>query len=308
MILSVRHKNILVGFSLTVLVLTVIFWLIFFWAPDLFSTFSSEKDEEVNSEEEKEEFVNYLKEEEAVIIEKDEEEEPEVIPIEKTLFEYIEVIDSCNHYFEGECLRVRSGPGLDFPVVTRLRNGQVLKVGGSAERDGYLWYKIVFDEWIRYPSRLTGDWYVVSDYVEILLDEGVRSLDGNQEIKKNKKIVVVRSEQKLYAYEEEEIVLEFDISTGVSLTPTPRGEFKIFRKTPTRYMQGPLPGISYKYWDLPGVPWNLYFTHEGAVIHGAYWHNGFGSPYSNGCVNMKPKEARELYGWAELGTKVIVQD
>jgi len=74
-------------------------------------------------------------------------------------------------------------------------------------------------------------------------------------------------------------------------------------------MQGPLPNIpSDDYYDLPGVPWNLYFTNGGAVIHGAYWHNSFGSPYSHGCVNLSPEDAEKIYNWAPLGTKVIVSD
>ena len=89
----------------------------------------------------------------------------------------------------------------------------------------------------------------------------------------------------------EELAMEIDISTGLELTPTPRGTFTVFRKTPSRYMQGPLPGIANDYYDLPGVPWNLYFTEQGAVIHGAYWHDSFGSPYSHGCVNADPKTA-----------------
>ena len=74
-------------------------------------------------------------------------------------------------------------------------------------------------------------------------------------------------------------------------------------------MQGPLPNlVDQQVYDLPGVPWNLYFTQEGAVIHGAYWHTSFGSPYSHGCVNLWPDDARTLYMWAELGTTVIVED
>ena len=73
-------------------------------------------------------------------------------------------------------------------------------------------------------------------------------------------------------------------------------------------MQGPLPGISDQYYDLPGVPWNLYFTEQGAVIHGAYWHDHFGERWSHGCVNLPAEVAHKLYEWADLGTPVIVQD
>lgn len=250
--------------------------------------------------------------EEVVVVEKQvgTTTETELLPVEAVLFQYVEVIDGCGPYFEGECLAVRSGPGTDFPATHSLRNGMVLKVDGQVEREGRVWYKIVFDEWLRYPERLDGDWYVAADFVRVLYDEGNKTIaDDGHSTGSTKRIVVDRSEQKLYAYEGEEMFMETTISTGLDFTPTPRGTFMIFKKTPSRYMQGPLPYlVDQQYYDLPGVPWNLYFTEQGAVIHGAYWHDKFGKQYSHGCVNLIPTEAEALYKWAELGTTVVVQD
>ena len=72
-------------------------------------------------------------------------------------------------------------------------------------------------------------------------------------------------------------------------------------------MQGPIVGVSDQYYDLPGVPWDLYFTKGGDVIHGAYWHDKFGQPWSHGCVNLPLDQAEKLYLWADVGTPVIVQ-
>lgn len=253
----------------------------------------------------------YTESEEAVVIPHDKEGLPdEVLPVEKMLFEYIEVVDSCGIHYQGDCLVARSGPGTEFPVLARLRNHMVLKISGSVERDGRIWYKVVFDEWLRHPERVGGDWYVAAEYVKILLEEGIMTTDDipEEEWAKDKRIVVNRTTESLVAYEGEEVFMETLISTGLELTPTPAGTFTIFRKTPTRYMQGPIPGATDQYYDMPGVPWNLYFTHGGAVVHGAYWHDSFGSPYSHGCVNLPPDKARTLYEWADLGTKVIVVD
>lgn len=236
---------------------------------------------------------------------------PEVLAVEKVLFEYVEVTDGCGIHFEGDCLLVRDGPGTEYEPIARLRNDIVLKVGGQVVReDGSVWYKVVFDEWLRYPERLEGDWYVSSEHVAILYDEGDRTIwDHEYATSTLKRIVIDKSDQHLTAYEDDVLVYDFPISTGLELTPTPNGTFSVFKKTPSRYMQGPIPGLAdQQAYDLPGVPWNLYFTHGGAVIHGAYWHNSFGHQYSHGCVNMRPDDARTLYYWADLGTKVVVQN
>lgn len=254
--------------------------------------------------------ASFLHKEEMVIIKSatTKGEEVTVLPVTKVLFEYVEITDGCGPHFQGECLNVRSGPGTEYPVVTRLRNGIVLKIGGKVERDGYVWYKIVFDEWMLYPERIEGDWYVAANYVHVLLDEGDHTIWDQEYATTTKQIIIDRSAQTLFAFEGDVLFMEEKISTGLELTPTPRGAFTIFKKTPSRYMQGPIPNIADQYYDLPGVPWNLYFTHEGAVIHGAYWHDSFGSTYSHGCVNLPPDQARKLYNWADLGTRAIVKD
>ncbi|MCC2630843.1 MAG: ErfK/YbiS/YcfS/YnhG family protein [Candidatus Paceibacter sp.] len=223
--------------------------------------------------------------------------------------EYIEIVDSCGPYFTGgDCVNVRSGPGLNFEVVTKLRTGVVLRVLEKVEGETHDWYKITFKEFIRYPERVSTDWYVAADYVTSFLNEGTKELSAGEQVVTAKKIIVDRSSQTMYAYDGEALFMEEKVSTGVAATPTPRGTFTIFKKTPSRYMQGPIEGISTQYYDLPGVPWDLYFTAEGAVFHGAYWHDEFGHVHSNGCVNLPVAKAKELYAWADLGTQVVVRD
>ncbi len=240
---------------------------------------------------------------------------------EKELVNYIEVIESCGPHLEGECLNVRSGPGSTFPAVAQLRTGVVLAVATTTpDVDGITWYRIVFNEWVRYPGRISKEWYVASPYVRGFTDTGAEELEtplpsllheAEEQLgvmPSEKRIVIDRSEQTLSAYEGDHLFLESPISTGLDLTPTPRGTFSVYRKTPSRYMQGPLPGISDQYYDLPGVPWNMYFTQEGGAIHGAYWHAEFGKQWSHGCVNLPLETARTLYEWTPLGTSVLVQD
>jgi hypothetical protein len=237
---------------------------------------------------------------------------PDPTPIEpepqNSMVEYIQIVNSCGPYFGGGCVNVRTGPSSDELIVTKLRNGIVLRVIEHATgADGQEWYKIGFKEPIRYPERVVPDWYVRADFTRPFLNEGTKELVKG--MTSTKHIVVDLSEQKMYAYNEDEsIFMETAVSTGIPATPTPLGEFTIYRKTPSRYMQGPIPGVSDHYYDLPGVPWNLYFTTDGAVFHGAYWHTDFGKVHSNGCVNLPIAKAEELYGWADLGTKVHIQE
>jgi lipoprotein-anchoring transpeptidase ErfK/SrfK len=229
------------------------------------------------------------------------------VAVAPPLFQYIEVIDSCGVHYEGICVNLRSGPGVEYPAVTKLRTGIVLKVADTVTVDDKVWYKIQFDEGVRYPERVTGDWYVSADYVQLFTDEGDKVSYAGVAIENNKKIIIDISEQMLSAYDGDTLFMQEPISTGLEFTPTPRGTFVIYKKTPSRYMQGPVPDVSEDYYDLPGVPWDLYFTYGGAVIHGAYWHDNFGQPWSHGCVNLPSPKARELYLWADVGTLVTVR-
>ncbi len=245
------------------------------------------------------------------------EPEAEAPPAAAPVFHYIEIIGGCDSAYAGApCVNVRPSPGVAGPSVMKLREGLVLQVAAETVPDedpaagGRRWHKIIFDGTVRYPERISGDWYVVADpsAARAFEDPGVLDAAIGATTTSAKRILVDLSDERLYAYDGGELFMEEPISSGLEETPTPRGNFSVFRKTPSRYMQGPLPGISDQKYDLPGVPWNLYFTEQGAVVHGAYWHNGFGSPWSHGCVNLAPDAARELYLWAELGVPVTVRD
>ena len=87
-------------------------------------------------------------------------------PTDAVSAQFVVVKDSCGPHFDGECVRVRSGPGTEYPVISSVRNNMVLKVGGTVEVEGQTWYKIVFDEWLRYPERIENDWYIAAEFLE----------------------------------------------------------------------------------------------------------------------------------------------
>ncbi len=220
---------------------------------------------------------------------------------------FVEIIDSCGPYYEGTCVNLRSGPGEEYPAIMKLRSHIVLPVASTTVVNGRTWYQIENKDGVRYPERVQGDWYVAGEYARLFTEiehgEASEVTAGS-----TKRIIVDRSDNLLRAYDGDELFMEQHVSVGLDDSPTPRGMFWVIRKMPSRYMQGPLPGISDQYYDLPGVPWDLYFTYQGGAIHGAYWHNNFGAQHSHGCVNLPPAEARKLYEWADVGTSVMVRD
>lgn len=229
--------------------------------------------------------------------------------INRKKYQYVKVIDSCNVHYGGACVRARACPSLKCDTLTSLRTGMVLMTNGETiEQDGKTWYHIIFGEWVRYPERTAKDWYIASDYLELVDSYTESYKKAPTSYDTNKKIIIDLGDQTLTAYEGDELFMQVSISSGLEDLPTPRGTFHIFEKTPSRYMQGPLPGISDQYYDLPGVPWTMYFTKQGAAIHGAYWHDNFGTQWSHGCVNLRPQDSELLYDWAPLGTKVVVRD
>jgi lipoprotein-anchoring transpeptidase ErfK/SrfK len=114
-----------------------------------------------------------------------------------------------------------------------------------------------------------------------------------------KQIVVDLSDQRAFAYENGQLLRSFVVSTGLPATPTVQGDYRVYLKYNAQRMTGPG-------YDLPGVPWVMYF-YQGYSFHGTYWHNNFGNPMSHGCVNMRTPEAEWLYNWAPIGTPVHVQ-
>lgn len=114
-----------------------------------------------------------------------------------------------------------------------------------------------------------------------------------------KQVIVDLSEQRVYAFEDGEVVFTAIISSGLPATPTVLGDYKVYYRLESQTMSGPG-------YYLPGVQWVQYF-YSGYAFHGTYWHDNFGQPMSHGCVNMRNEDAEWLFRWASIGTPVRVQ-
>lgn len=86
-------------------------------------------------------------------------------------------------------------------------------------------------------------------------------------------------------------------------TPTIKGSFTIYRKYPLQDMKGNYP--PYEPYFIKNVP-NVMYFYQAYAIHGAYWHNMFGTKYTHGCVNVPVAASQWLFNFADVGTQVVV--
>jgi LysM repeat protein len=124
-----------------------------------------------------------------------------------------------------------------------------------------------------------------------------------------KKIVISIPEQRMRVYENEQLLYDWPVSTGIKRSPTYRGHFQVLDKEEEAYASQ---------WDL----WMPHFiaiyraggdTYNG--IHGLpqlssgqrLWAGNLGSRASYGCIILGLTEAETLYNWAEIGVPVIVE-
>jgi hypothetical protein len=115
------------------------------------------------------------------------------------------------------------------------------------------------------------------------------------------------AEQILAVYEEGELVYATLAATGVEGFWTRPGAFRIKSKLEAETMRGSFAADRSDYYYLEDVPWTMYFD-QSRALHGAYWHDQFGTPQSKGCVNLSPGDAHYLFQWAEEGDWVHVYD
>jgi lipoprotein-anchoring transpeptidase ErfK/SrfK len=110
------------------------------------------------------------------------------------------------------------------------------------------------------------------------------------------------SKQTLVAYDGTRAVYATLISTGEAgledperTKSTKRGIFRIHTKHVSTTMDSDAVGEEF---ELRDVPYVQYFE-EGYALHGAYWHDRFGTPKSHGCINLTPEDARRLFFFTE---------
>lgn len=173
-------------------------------------------------------------------------------------------------------LNFRTGNSTDFPSLGLLETYETLRVIG--EYDG--WYFV-----------MTNDYnfgFISAAYTKVLEDRYV---------------IVDKSEQQLYLYDDNELLYTTPVTTGKDSTPSDTGLFKISYKATNVTLSD-----NKTYWS-PVRYWMPYNGGEG--LHDADWRSVFGTESyhyggSHGCINMPVDITDEIYNNVEAGTKVLV--
>jgi lipoprotein-anchoring transpeptidase ErfK/SrfK len=122
----------------------------------------------------------------------------------------------------------------------------------------------------------------------------------------NKKIVVIIDSQVLLAMEGTRVVYEYDVVTGRPKKETHPGDYRISRK---------YKDYTSKTYGSP-MPYSMFFSKDGKAIHGTQWATirSYLHAYvtesvgSQGCVGLTEEDAKTLFNWASVGTKIDVME
>ncbi len=145
----------------------------------------------------------------------------------------------------------------------------------------------------------------LSALAEIMNSEYYEELENASE----KLVVVDISEQRLWAFENEEIVMEGSVVTGLKdRHDTQLGIYSVILKKQNYTMRGSYGEVQVDYWmrfndayaqGLHDASWRGSDTFGGET----YITNG-----SHGCVNLPSEFTAELYDFVVVGTPIVIQE
>ncbi len=204
----------------------------------------------------------------------------------------------------------RSFGWISFPTQTKRTPGftlddftgrevyryQEVQIYATELVDDIEWYMIGPDEWI--PEKR--DW-------QRLIGRVILNPNPPQDVDNGRWIEVNLKDQTVSVYDQGRLAFATMIASGIEPFWTRPGLFQIYQKHDSTPMRGSFEADRSDAYYLEDVPWTMYYD-KARALHGAYWHNGFGTPRSHGCVNMSVGDSRWLYDWANIGDWVYVWD
>jgi hypothetical protein len=166
--------------------------------------------------------------------------------------------------------------------------------------------------WLSLTGEATADdgttWYQTSsgDYVPadaVFVPERVDDFTGHW------LDVNLTTPARVTAYEGDTAVNSFLTIKGAGPRPTPIGVFTILRRVANETMNSDtigIPRFGPGGYYLTNVLFTQYFTNDGASLHYNYWSSAWGYAGSHGCLGLSYQNSAWLWGWAHLGTPVVI--
>ncbi len=127
-----------------------------------------------------------------------------------------------------------------------------------------------------------------------------------------KLIVVSLAAQRLTAYENGNVFLTSVVATGRPALATPVGRYHVMAKyTPYKFVS-PWPRGNQYWYPTEWVSYAMLFADDGYFLHDAPWRTVYGpganlTQGTHGCINVPSSVMGKLYGWASVGTAVVIQ-
>jgi hypothetical protein len=118
--------------------------------------------------------------------------------------------------------------------------------------------------------------------------------------------------EELWAYQDQKLLVDTLVTTGLPQLPTDKGLMRIARKESPVHFISPFPkGSPYDYGTID-AKYALWFQPSGEAIHDSWWRSWYG-PGSNlngrgshGCIGVPYGPIDLLYPWGDVGTPVLV--
>ena len=187
-------------------------------------------------------------------------------------------------------------------INPRLYYGQVVWVDQVKNENGVAYYR--FNEDFGHGYGYGDMFWVEAAALRPLTEEEVAPVSSNVD-PAQKRISISINHQTLSCFEGNTEVFFCRTSTGLLASQvgtdkyeTPVGDMFAWRKMPSIAMGANSQADAAGY-DTPAVPWTTFIATGGVAIHGAFWHNNFGTPRSHGCVNLLPQDAKWIFRWTD---------
>lgn len=191
---------------------------------------------------------------------------------------------------------------VDRGVDPRLYYGQVVWIDKVKTENGATYYR--FNEDFGHGYGYGDMFWVEAAALKVLTEEEVAPISPDVDPAR-KRITVDINHQTLSCFEGKTEVFFCRVSTGLLAAQvgtdtyeTPLGDMFAFRKIPSIAMGANSQSDAAGY-DTPAVPWTTFVATGGVAIHGAFWHNAFGTPRSHGCINLQPQDAKWVWRWTD---------